>query len=226
MIDLATIDRYEAVDGDVLTGMAGQDAHITISAGAVVTLKDAFIVVRGDEWAGLTCDGDATLVLKGYNTIKTLHGEYPALFPAEGATLCIKGRGSLQVICGGKGAGIGGGYQKACGSIAIKGGVIIAQGGYMAAGIGGGYQKDCGDILLEGNVIISNGGMCAAGIGSGFCGRCGSITISNKVVQVTAVRVVSGEYFNDNIGKGVGGSCGTVTIAPDANVIEETVTIK
>jgi hypothetical protein len=226
MIDLATIDRYEAVDGDVLTGMAGQDARITICAGATVTLKDALIVVRGDEWAGLTCEGDATLVLKGSNTVKTLHGEFPALFPAEGSTLCIKGPGSLQVICGGKGAGIGGGYQKACGNIAIKGGIIVAQGGYLAAGIGGGYQRSCGDILLEGSVIISNGGMCAASIGSGFCGHCGSITITDKVVQVTAVRVVSGEYINDNIGKGIGGSCGTVTIAPGANVIEDTVTIK
>ena len=227
MIDIASIEQqYEAVNGDVLTGMAGRDTHITIAAGAVVTLQDVFIVVSGDDWAGITCLGDATLVLKGFNTVKTLYGEYPAVFPAEGATLCIKGPGSLQVSCGGKGAGIGGGYQKACGNITIKSGIIVAQGGYMAAGIGGGYQKSCGDIVLEGTVVISNGGTCAASIGSGFCGQCGSITISDKVVQVTAVKIASGEYANDNIGKGTGGTCGTVNIAPKANIIEESVTIE
>ena len=225
MIDLSLTDQYEALDGDILTGMSGLDARITVAAGAVVTLKNVFIVVRGDDCAGITCQGDATLILEGSNTIKTLHGEYPAIFPAEGATLCIKGAGSLQVSCGGKGAGIGGGYRKACGNISIKSGIVVAQGGYMGAGIGGGYQKGCGDILLEGSVIISNGGMCAAAIGSGFCGQCGAITITNKVVQVTAVKMDNGEYANDHIGKGTGGTCGPVTIAPGANIIEESVTI-
>lgn len=225
MTDLSTVHEYLAVDGDTLTGMARQDSHITIAAGAVVTLKDVFLVVRGDDWAGITCKGDATLILEGSNTVKTLYGEYPAIFPAEGSTLCIQGAGSLQVSCGGKGAGIGGGYQKACGNISIKGGIVVAQGGYLAAGIGGGYQRSCGDILLEGIVIISNGGTGAASIGSGFCGQCGSITITDKVVQVTAVRVVNGDFHNDSIGKGTGGTCGPVNIAPDANIIHESVTI-
>ena len=161
MIDLASIEQqYEAVNGDVLTGMAGRDTHITIAAGAVVTLKDVFIVVSGDDWAGITCLGDATLVLKGSNTVKTLYGEYPAVFPAEGSTLCIKGTGSLQVSCGGKGAGIGGGFQKACGNITITKDVIhvTAIKGDSAQAIGCGYNSSCGTITIEegANVTLDN----------------------------------------------------------------------
>ena len=219
-IDLSLIEGcYEAEDGTVLTGVAGPDVYVTIPDGAVVGLKDVSIIVPGDEYAAITCLGDATLVLEGSNAVKAHHGEFPAVFPAEGKTLTIKGKGSLQASAGGKAAGIGGGYQRACGSIVIKSGVIVAWGGYLSAGIGSGYQRACGDIVIEGNVVIATGGMGAAAIGGGYCGQCGNITISKKVVQITASRVSTGDIPSDCIGKGAGGKCGTVDIHPDANVI-------
>lgn len=219
-IDLSLIEGcYEAVDGTVLTGVAGPGVYVVIPDGAVVGLKDVSIIVPGDEYAAINCQGDATLVLEGANAVKAHHGEFPAVFPAEGKTLTIKGKGSLQASAGGKAAGIGGGYQRACGSIVIKSGVIVAWGGYLSAGIGSGYQRPCGDIVIEGNVVIATGGMGAAAIGGGYCGQCGNITISKKVVQITASRVSTGDIPSDCIGKGAGGKCGTVNIHPDANVI-------
>ena len=219
-IDLSLIEGcYEAVDGTVLTGVAGPDVYVVIPDGAVVGLKDVSIIVPGDEYAAITCLGDATLILEGANAVKAHHGEFPAVFPAEGKTLTIKGKGSLQASAGGKAAGIGGGYQRACGNIVIKSGVIVAWGGYLSAGIGSGYQRPCGDIVIEGNVVIATGGMGAAAIGGGYCGQCGNITISKKVVQITASRVSTGDIPSDCIGKGAGGKCGTVNIHPDANVI-------
>ena len=219
-IDISLIEGcYEAVDGTVLTGVAGPDVYVVIPDGAVVGLKDVSIIVPGDEYAAITCLGNATLVLEGANAVKAHHGEFPAIFPAEGKTLTIKGKGSLQASAGGKAAGIGGGYQRACGSIVIKSGVIVAWGGYLSAGIGSGYQRPCGDIVIEGNVVIATGGMGAAAIGGGYCGQCGNITISKKVVQITASRVSTGDIPSDCIGKGAGGKCGTVDIHPDANVI-------
>jgi len=219
-IDLSLIEGcFEAVDGTVLTGVAGPDVSIVVPDGAVVGLRDISLVVPGDECAGITCLGDATLVLEGANAVKAHHGEYPAVFPAEGKTLVIRGRGSLQASAGGKAAGIGGGYQRACGSIHIKNGVIVAWGGYLSAGIGSGYQRACGDITIEGSVVIATGGMGAAAIGGGYCGKCGNITISKKVVQVTASRISTGDIPSDCIGKGAGGRCGTIDIHPDANVI-------
>ena len=219
-IDLSLIEGLlEAVDGTVLTGVAGPDVRVTVPDGAMVKLRDVSLVAPGDDYAAITCLGDATLILEGANAVKAHHGEYPAILPAEGKTLTIKGKGSLQASAGGKAAGIGCGYQRSCGSIVIKSGVIVAWGGYMSAGIGSGYQCACGDIIIEGNVVIATGGMGASAIGGGFCGKCGNITIAKKVVQVTASRTSTGDIPSDCIGKGAGGSCGTVDIHPDANVI-------
>ena len=193
-VDLAQITgAYEAQDGDILTGTAGSSGiHITVAAGAAITLKDATIMsIPNDEsrkWAGITPLGDATIILEGTNTFKGGYGDYPGIFISPDHTLTIKGTGSLTASSNGYAAGIGGGWEISCGNIRIEGGIITATGGNDAAGIGGGYEASCGNI-----------------------------TITSGVTSVTAAK---GEDAPNSIGAGKDGSCGTVTIAPGANVIQ------
>ena len=67
--DLKT--HFVAQDGDILTGKLdslGQQYKISIAPGATVTLRNAFITGANDandKWAGITCEGDATIILEG-----------------------------------------------------------------------------------------------------------------------------------------------------------------
>lgn len=195
VIDISTVDAYEAQDGDLLTGTAGSNSHITVATGATITLKNATITsIPNDEeeeeysWAGITCAGDATIILDGTSAVKGGFEDYPGIYVPQNATLTIKGSGSLTASSNGYGAGIGGGHEIACGNIVIEGGSITATGGRYAAGIGGGYQASCGNI-----------------------------TITDGVTSVTATK---GEDAPNSIGAGDGGTCGTVTIADGANVTQ------
>ena len=112
LVNLATLnDNYSAQDFDMLTGTLGANVKITIAAGATVMLKDASINASGTwtsgDYAGITCEGDATIILEGTNTVKGFSQYYPGIFPAVGKTLTIKGDGSLTVSSNGFAAGIG-----------------------------------------------------------------------------------------------------------------------
>ena len=223
-IDLSTItSNYVAQDGDVLTGTLGANVKISIAAGATVTLDGVTINGTGgysDPWAGLTCEGNATIILKGTNTVKAFHANYPGIQAAHNTgsgaeyTLTIKGTGSLTASSVNDGAGIGGGKED-CGNIHILDGTITAIGGKYGAGIGSGSPTTCGTITIEGGVITAIGGYCGAGIGSG-CGdwssqsaSCGAIKITSGVTSVTATK---GDLAPNSIGKGKDSTCGTVTI--------------
>ena len=222
-VDLSKLTAdYEAQDGDVLTGTLNgstQPYKISIAAGATVTLDG--VTINGVKnssykWAGITCVGDATIILKDgtTNTVKGFNSDYPGIFIASGKTLTIKGEtagtGSLNASSNGSGAGIGGGYQIACGNIEIQGGTITATGGSNSAGIGSGRNSSCGNITISGGSVTATGGANGAGIGSGYAGSCGNITITSDVTSVTATK---GDYATNNIGAGNDGSCGTVTIS-------------
>ena len=239
VVDLSKLTSdYEAQDGDVLTGTLNgviQPYQISIDAGATVTLHDATIDgPRGysDPWAGLTCLGDATIILKGTNTVNAFHADYPGIKVAhntgsgEEYTLTIEGTGSLTASSRNDGAGIGGGAIENgnCGNIHILGGTITASGGKYAAGIGGGCASTCGTITIEGGTITAIGGEYGAGIGSGLNdwsyfqnASCGDITITSDVTSVTATK---GSGAINSIGKSSEeGICGTVTIGGKAGVI-------
>ena len=83
-INLAYKRIYEAQDGDVLTGVAHSSAHITVAAGATVTLQDVDITGMVDDlsnaWSGITCLGDATLILEGENAIAPAYQAWPAIY--------------------------------------------------------------------------------------------------------------------------------------------------
>ena len=59
-------------NGDVAYGTLAGNYKITINAGATVTISNA--VINGVDnssynWAGITCNGNATIIVKGVNTV-------------------------------------------------------------------------------------------------------------------------------------------------------------
>ena len=185
-------DNYKAPNGTTLFGTlkgSEQPYKVSIAYGATVTLYD--VTINGVhnlkyQWAGITCEGDATIILKDgtENTVRGFYEDYPGIYVPEGKTLIIKGEsagtGELMASSNGYGAGIGGGYEIACGSIEIQGGKITATGGRYSAGIGSGDYASCGDI-----------------------------TITTGVTKVTATK---GDKAPNSIGYGFGSDCSTVTI--------------
>ncbi len=224
---LATVTTDITVeDGYTVTGTLGANVKISIADGATVTLDGMTIDGENNgsySWAGITCLGDATIILSGTNTVKGFDLNYPGIYVPEGKTLTIEGSGSLTASSNGWGCGIGGGRNIACGNIVIAGGTVTATGGAGTAGIGSGYDAGCGTISITGGTVNATGGLSAAGIGSGYSGRCGTVTITDGVTSVTATKGDDAEY---SIGAGATGSCGTVTIGcsldSNGNIISDT----
>ena len=229
-------------NGDVLTGTGGANTHVTIADGATVTLSGVNITLIDNSfnsysWAGLTCLGDAVIILDAGTTNDVMGDlDSPGIYVPVGKTLTIQGSGTLNATGGNYAAGIGGGSNKSCGNITISGGIVTANGGNSGAGIGSGYssyeygddQSSCGNITISGGTVTANGGNYAAGIGSGRgdgdddgYGRsiCGTVTISGG--NVTATGGNSGAGIGSGRGSGGGDedghygqtSCGTVTIS-------------
>ena len=235
-LDLSTVQSDQTVyDGMTVTGTLDTEHHpvkITIANNATVTLSNVEIIGVNDKennnykWAGITCEGNATIILADgtTNTVKGFYEDYPGIYVPQNYTLAIKGEtagtGSLNASSNGFGAGIGSGYASSvsfAGTIKIQGGVITATGGKYAAGIGSNHNNSCGNINITGGTIDATGGQDAAGIGSGWGGTnqgdfssCGMISITSGVTSVTATK---GAGAPNSIGAGTGNStCGSVAI--------------
>ena len=226
-IDLSKLtDAYIAVNGDVLTGTLSEDVNVKISItdGATVTLQKVTIEGWDDErydWAGLTCEGDATIVLKNVNSVRGFYFIQPGISVPVGKTLTIRGDGTLNVQSNNSlhpyedvyGPGIGGRINNDCGNIRIESGTVNAIGHKRSPGIGSSKEDICGDITITGGTVTATGGQEAAGIGCGLNSHCGNITISNSA-SVTATKGGRAPYsvgigYNDVVGKP---TCGTITI--------------
>jgi hypothetical protein len=161
-------------DGAVLSGMGGADTHVTIAHGATVTLMGVNITdipdARDHRWAGITCEGDATIILADgtTNSVKGGDEDFPGIYVPSDKTLTIRGGGTLNASSNGWGAGIGGGSNINCGNIIIDGGIISATGGNSAAGIGGGYFGSCGNITITTGITSL----------TATKGTCGTVTIA------------------------------------------------
>ena len=227
-IDLAKLGNDVTVrNGMTLTGgLDDHDLHkVSIAAGATVTLSDVDIPVGSLlQFAGLTCLGDATIVLADGTTNHVMrNGLYPAIQAGpSGTTLTIRGgtagTGSLTAECYDDGygnfgnAGIGGGQNMSVGNIRIEGGHITAIGGDHGAGIGCG-EKDgasasasCGHITITGGEVTATGGEGGAGIGSGWDSECGNISITGGEITANGGSLAAG------IGSGNCGFCGDIII--------------
>lgn len=208
----------EFIDGDIVMGQLASNVKLTIAAGATITLQDVTVNGVNDDayrWAGITCAGNATIILKGTNIVRGFHGYFPGIFIPASHTLTIQGDGKLTAtpFDGGGGTALGAGIGGIaltvpaadcyCGNIIIKGGDITAIGGHNAAGIGAAADRNCGNITISGGKVTAKGGSDAAGIGSAvvtYGGStsygCGDITISGGVVKAT------GGIFGAGIGSG------------------------
>lgn len=212
-VNLSTLTSdYTAQNGQTLTGTLNGNYKISVADGATVTLDD--VTINGTKsykykWAGITCNGDATIILKGTNSVKGFDDYYPGIYVPQGKTLTIKGNGSLDASSNGNAAGIGAGDRINCGNIVIDGGNINTTSGEYTAAIGGAYYSSCGNITITGGTVTATGGKYSAAIGGGWNGNCGDITINNTVNSVTVTK----DYFTPNsIGAGKDGTCGKVTI--------------
>lgn len=238
LVDLSNVnksthpDGLTLQDGDAVTGLldgkskSSQRLKISIADGASVILKGVDIQGYNDnnfEWAGLTCAGDATIILAdgSTNTVNGFYRDYPGIFIAEDKTLTIQGSGSLTATGGGAansyGAGIGGAQNIACGKIVIEGGTVTATGG-AGAGIGSGRYSSCGAISISGTANVTATSAHGAGIGGGYGdstepSTCGDISISGTA-NVTATGAGGGA----GIGGGNRGSVGAISISGTANV--------
>lgn len=228
-VNLATITRDATIgDGATLAGTLSSNVKITIADDAAVTLDGVTIngVYEGTNyaWAGLTCEGDATITLSGTNTVKGFYRSYPGIQPGPaGTTLTIQGSGSLAASSNGGAPGIGPDTGGTCGNIVIQGSATVtANGGTGAAGIGSaatvsyssGYSASvCGDITIGGSAnVTATGGQQAAGIGTGKGWnssnktQCGNIRIEGGTVTAT------GGLGAAAIGSSWHSTCGTITI--------------
>ena len=205
IVNLSTMEKntnYVAQNGDVIVGTVEYDEQnrpnikISIAAPAAgqptTTVKLNNVIYDGCRWpycAGITCLGDATLILEGTNVISGCN-YYPAIQAGPaGTTLTIRGDGSMEAnpgTDGNWGAGIGGGYKIDCGNIRIESGTIVAESRARAASIGGGPDASCGNITITDGVtqVTARKGVYAPySIGAGENGTCGTITIGGKVMD-------------------------------------------
>ena len=241
-------------DGQTLSGTGGANTHIVIEHGATVTLCGVDITaITNDEshkWAGISCAGDATIILEGFNNVKGGYKDYPGIHVPSGKTLTIRGAGTLNASSSGHSAGIGGGHHLACGNIVIEGGTIIAAAASAAAGIGGGNDGACGDITITGGAVTATGGSSggagiggvqscgnititggtvtatggsSGGAGIGSSSSCGNITITEGVIRVTAIKADRDDYPCIGVKDNYihHGICGTITIAPELTDVTE-----
>ena len=239
-IDLSTLTADCVVpDNTRLTGTLNGFYKVSIADGATVSFRDVNINIDPsgyDEvwdtqyrWAGITCEGNATIFLENTNTVKGFCNEFPGIYVPEGKTLLIYGSGTLNAISGGNpngdgyyliASGIGGGYNLSCGNIIINEGTVTATGGNGSAGIGGGWSEEgvsvrCGNITINGGTVTATTGNYGAGIGSGLSynetSTCGNITITGGTVTAT------GGYYAAGIGSGTAyetsSGCGDITIS-------------
>lgn len=235
--DLSTISSdYEVKNGEVLTGTLANNVKISIADGATVMLKDVNINGSGTwtsgSYAGITCEGDATITLEGTNAVKGFANGYPGIFVSSGKTLVINGTGELNASSNGSydtgsgGAGIGGGNQMNCGNIEIQSGTVTATGNGNGAGIGGGQNANCGNITISGGTVTATGGVRAAGIGGGRRGtgtsECGDIYISGGTITATGGEDAAGIGGGRGNGNATYSSCGTITITSGVTSVTAT----
>ena len=200
-------------DGDTLTGIGGAHTHVFIADGATVTFSgvDITSILEDDnhKWPGITCLGDAVIVLAEGTTNSVKGGkDNPGIYVPQGHTLTLQGSGTLNVTGGEYSAGIGCGQDSSCGNITISGGTVTAAGGYGGAGIGSGRESSCGNITISGGTVTATGGFGSAGIGSGRESSCGNITISDGNITANGGDKAAG------IGSGSdSSSCGSISIS-------------
>lgn len=112
-----------AADGDTYTHGIRKIGSSSVPQRTIATLQLRDLNGEHDDedykWAGITCNGDAKLILEGTNTIKGFYWNYPGVYIAPEKTLTIDGTGSLNT------SSIGASSQGACGTVTIAEGANV-----------------------------------------------------------------------------------------------------
>ncbi len=221
-INLAEVTQDTVIeDCSRITGTLAAAHKITIADGATVVLDNITINDENasGESAGITCEGDANIVLRGSNRVTSFSTNKPGIFVPKSKTLTINGPGSLIAKCvnGGISPGIGGSNNDRGGSVVINGGKVEAVGGMYAAGIGSSMGKNFGDITINGGTVTATGGASAPGIGVASGGEGGKITINIGITTVTATAgegsdIMGFSVVAEPIGAGAYGNCESIYI--------------
>lgn len=210
-------DTEYTVSGNVYLKGDGQskDLKLTMEAGAKLTIEDV-VLAPTTEGNAITCQGDATITLKGNNTLTGRYVDgwdgYSGIF-VESGTLIINGDNETKLIAKGAGfnsAGIGATNGA---NITINGGYIVANQDGVGQASGIGSAGTCGAITINGGIIESWGGSYSAGIGGSNSGECGNIIITGGNIKAY------GGLQSPGIGNGDDASCGDITISGANTVV-------
>ncbi|WP_344731679.1 InlB B-repeat-containing protein, partial [Nocardioides fonticola] len=200
------------VNCNVVLDLHGNDVavrNVVIGAGKTFEVTDSTPVSSQVVAGTFTADGsNSSTFFAGIRT--------------TGATFRVSG--TAKVVARGtdgsgfRGAGIGGDFQGAGGSVVISDySVVSAFGGRGAAGIGAGsYARSGGEVTIQGHAVVDAHGLGgAAGIGGGFA----DVGVDAPSVTLTVrgdSRVTAVGDGGAGIGAGYFGSGGTVTIGDRA----------
>ena len=171
-------------DGTIITGaLEGrlQPVSISIADKATVVLNNASIkgLNYKNQWAGLTCLGDATIKLKGNNYVSGFLYS-PAIFVPTNKTLTLK-----------------------TGETYYGDGKLEALGQEGAPAIGASYEDDGGNVVFESGTYTLTGGQNAPAIGSGESTSINNVTIQHNVYYLKATAGIGAPY---SVGAGAYGS--------------------
>ena len=235
VINGRNVDQFngKTITGSYCPSTRPESTYTDIKGGIIIdnvtvdlTIKDVTIKsdgARGWNLAGIYLKGNArlNLTLEGTNTLVGLD-DGAGIEVGKDATLVIteQSTGSLKAVGGAYGAaGIGGkpgttGYEGAdknygTGTIIIKGGSIVAEGGayqvsqstryHGGAGIGTGLYGIGGTIeILGGRITAAGGRETGAGIGGGAGGGVDTIVIGGTEGEAPNIAVSS--YNNGELG--------------------------
>ena len=247
LVDLSSLSKDTVLTcGDTLTGTLAGNYKISIADGATVTLNDVSINYPSGSYyesgfAGITCLGDATIILKDgtTNNVVAMDYRYPGIQVGPiGKTLTIQGTGTLNAKYRKQGTydisygcGIGGGGDLSCGNIVIDGGTINAEAFHQAAGIGSGCCRttsvSCGTITINGGIVTATGGVYAAGIGTGYAeggnNSCGAISINGGTITATGGQNGAGIGTGDAfISNSKTNTCASITITDGVTQVTAT----
>jgi len=161
------------------------------------------LVIRGTNSINYTLQETFTISGLANNALEGFIGVGAAIGVPEGASLTIKGEGSVLTVGNGCAASIGGGYKTKSGTIIIESAVVTSQTwslkyGTGGAAIGGGSGADGGTTIINGGTVRAQGIDGTAAIGGGCGGSGGIISISGGVV----------EAFTEGGGAAIGGGLG------------------
>ena len=216
LADTTYTATYNIADGNVTINSGGNykiigdgnqvsnSIEINTLSEVTVTLENVNIKMRYEGENAFISGSRTNLILNGTNILDSSDANQASAVNVEGnKSLTISGSGTLDVYGGFWGAGIGGNYNKSCGTIKIDGGTINAT-ATMGAAIGSGGDGSGAIVIINDGTVNAKSSMNGAAIGGGFQGSFDRVEINGSIltaISATGAAIGSGALGNDNNGK-------------------------